>query len=240
MSARAQTEIALDIPYPTKDAVQKILPSFEAKTGYTVKTHIGVGLGTKQDAAHGEPYDVFVILPPFDEALASGNLVKNTGTVIGSFVLAVTVKKGSPLPDLSTTDSVRKALLSATPLVTTGPTTDSGGLASDTLLKKLGIIEQLQSTIKYVANGPSIGQAVLAGEGAIGLGPYFSDTTFQPQPPLLVIVGALPRSVATPTDIYAFVSTHAKDPAAAKALIKYLTTPQAQKIYKEGGILPHK
>ena len=51
-----------------------------------------------------------MILPPFDEALASGNLVKNTGTVIGSFVLAVTVKEGSPLPDLSTTDSVQKSV----------------------------------------------------------------------------------------------------------------------------------
>lgn len=238
-SARAQTEITLDTPFPAKGAIGKIVPGFEAKTGYTVKVHVGTGLGTKQDAAHGEAYDVFLILPPFNEALASGNLIKSTGTVVSSFVLALTVKKGTPLPDISTTESVRKALLSAHSIVTADANADSVGLAAEATLRKLGIFEQVRSKIKYARNGNSISRSVIAGEGEIGLGPYVSDLRSTPPSPDLVVVGGLPRGASPPTDIYAFVATRAQNVAAAKALVKYLKAPEAEQIYKENGILPH-
>jgi ABC-type Fe3+ transport system substrate-binding protein len=38
----------------------------------------------------------------------------------------------------------------------------------------------------------------------------------------------------------AFVATHAKDPAGAKELVKYLTTPEAGQVYKQHGIMPRK
>jgi hypothetical protein len=41
VTARAQTEITLDTPLPTKDSFEKILPGFEAKTGYKVKPRWG-------------------------------------------------------------------------------------------------------------------------------------------------------------------------------------------------------
>jgi len=107
--ASAQTEITIDIPFPSNAAIQKVLPGFEAKTGYKVKSHQGSGLGTKQDATRGEPYDVFVIQPPVSEALASGNLMKNTETVIGSLVVAIIVKNGTPPPDISSAAAVKKS-----------------------------------------------------------------------------------------------------------------------------------
>jgi ABC-type molybdate transport system substrate-binding protein len=36
-----------------------------------------------------------------------------------------------------------------------------------------------------------------------------------------------------------FISTHASDPAAAKALLQFLTAPEAQAIFKEAGLEPH-
>ena len=94
----AQTEIALVTPYPTREAVAKIVPGFEAKTGYKVKVTIGTGVGTKDQATRGEPFDVFVILPPYPAALASGNLMADSKTTLGFFVMALTVKKGTPKP----------------------------------------------------------------------------------------------------------------------------------------------
>jgi ABC-type molybdate transport system substrate-binding protein len=35
-----------------------------------------------------------------------------------------------------------------------------------------------------------------------------------------------------------FISTHASDPAAAKALLQFLTAPEAQAIFKEAGLEP--
>ena len=68
-------------------------------------------MGTKVEAAKGDPYDVFVVLPPYQDALNSGNLVKKDGKIVGAFILAITVKKGSPLPDISSAAAVKKDLL---------------------------------------------------------------------------------------------------------------------------------
>ena len=37
-----------------------------------------------------------------------------------------------------------------------------------------------------------------------------------------------------------FISTHANDPVAARALLEYLVSPDAQAIFQEAGFEPHK
>ncbi len=64
------------------------------------------------------------------------------------------------------------------------------------------------------------------------LGPQVSDQLA----PGVELVGGLPRGVSTPVDAVGFVSTHAKDPHAARALLEYLKSPEAA--YKSEGMLP--
>jgi molybdate transport system substrate-binding protein len=239
MGARAQTVITLRTPGPTKAAIDEILPGFQAKTGYKVDVSYGNGVGTKGQAAKGDPYDVFVILPPYKEALASGNLVASSKTTIGRFVLAITVKKGSPIPDISTTESTKKALLAAKSLSTVDPTAGSVGVATGEAVQKMGIADQMKDRIKYVQNGGLVGKAVTDGDAEIGMGPYVSDLQGNRNPDL-VVVGALPAGASTPTDIDAFIATKAKDPKACKALLDYLKSPEAEAIYKAHGIAPVK
>ena len=52
------------------------------------------------------------------------------------------------------------------------------------------------------------------------------------------IVGVLPRSDFHARSVVGFISTHASDPAAAKALLQYLASPEAQAIWKEAGYGP--
>ena len=52
------------------------------------------------------------------------------------------------------------------------------------------------------------------------------------------IVGPLPREISTPTALIGFVSTHAKAPAAARALLTYLSSPFVADIYKSLGMVP--
>jgi molybdate transport system substrate-binding protein len=220
-----------------KESFEKILPGFEAKTGNKVNVRYGTGVGTKQEAAKGDPYDVFIILPPFQEAMNSGNVMKDTATTLGSFVLALTVKKGTPKPDISSAAAVKKALLSAKSVATVDPKQGSVGVATGEALNKMGITDQLKDKIKYVANGGGVGKSVTEGESEIGMGPYVSDLKNNRNPDL-VVVGALPKDASTPTDIVAIVSTKATNATAAKALVKYLVSPEAKAVYKEEGIIP--
>jgi ABC-type molybdate transport system substrate-binding protein len=53
------------------------------------------------------------------------------------------------------------------------------------------------------------------------------------------IVGVLPRKICPPAPVVGFLSTHASDPAVAKALLQYLAAPDAQAIFKADGYEPH-
>ena len=54
------------------------------------------------------------------------------------------------------------------------------------------------------------------------------------------IVGVLPPEISTPVAVVGFISTHASDPTAAKALLQYLASPEAEAIWKEAGYEPHR
>jgi len=53
-------------------------------------------------------------------------------------------------------------------------------------------------------------------------------------------VGVLSREISTPVPVVGFISTHASDPTAAKALLQYLASPEAEAIWKEAGYEPHR
>jgi molybdate transport system substrate-binding protein len=74
---------------------------------------------------------------------------------------------------------------------------------------------------------------VANGEVEIGL-TFLSEMT----EPGIEVVGPLPAEISTPTKLVGFVSTHAKDPAAAKALLEYLSSPEAAPVYKAHGMEP--
>jgi len=238
-SAQAQTEITLRAPLPMKDSFDKLIPQFEMKTGLKVMASYGTGVGTKQEAAKGDPYDVFVVLPPYQEALNSGNLVKKDGKTVGAFILAMTVKKGAPTPDLSSAASVKKVLLDAKTISTVDPTMGSVGVATNECLTKLGIKDQVQSKVTYVPNGGGVGKMVTDGTADIGLGPYVSDLKANKNPNLIV-VGGLPKEASTPTEIFIVPATKAKDAKGAKQLVDFLDSKDAKAVYEEAGIQTHK
>jgi molybdate transport system substrate-binding protein len=49
-------------------------------------------------------------------------------------------------------------------------------------------------------------------------------------------VGMLPKEVSPRTALVGFISTHAKNPEAAKALLNYISSPEAMAVYKEVGM----
>ena len=77
-------------------------------------------------------------------------------------------------------------------------------------------------------------EALAKGEVEIGL-TFVSEILTEPG---VEAVGPLPASISTPTSLVAFVSSHAKNPAAARALVQYLSSPGAAATYKKVGMQP--
>ncbi len=233
-AARAQSEVTLLAPMPVQESMDKLVAGFEAKTGMHVKVTYGSGLGTKKQVASGKALDVSVLFAPFPDALATGNIVPTSATVIARLRLGIAVKKGAPKPDISTPEAVKKMLLDAKSVVAVDPAQGSAGAVTLATLDKLGITDQLKPKITWVRGAAAVQDAVAKGSAEIALGPYLSEM----DNPGLDIVGALSPEASPPVDITGFIATNATDPKAAKQLLDYLASPEAAEIYKEGRIFP--
>ena len=234
--ALAQSEVTLIAPGGARAALEQLIPAFEKKTGIKVKATFGSGLGTKKQVASGEPFDVPVVQPPYQEVLASGNVVASSAKTLATVSVGVAVKKGAPEPDISTPDAVKKMLLAAKSVSYPNP---SGGAAAgvsfDATLKQLGIADQMQSKLKRAQGGNGAMKMAASGEAEIGL-TFVSEM----EEPGIDVVGPLPASISPPTTLVGFVSAHAKDPATARKLLDFISSPEAAAAYKAQRMVPGK
>jgi molybdate transport system substrate-binding protein len=239
---RAQTEVTLVAPGGIRSAIEQLTPGFEKKTGYKIKGTFLSGGGTKQEVVRGGAYDVAIVQPPFPDVLASGNVVETSATPLASVAVGVAVKKGAPKPDISTPEAVKKVLLAAKSISSPDAATGAAaGVSINNMLKKLGIDEQIEPKLKRVkgkgpggAGGGDVAMAMVAnGDVEIGL-TFLSEMN----DPGIDRVGALPREISPRTTLVGFISTHAKNPEAAKALLQYLSSSAAATVYKAMGMEP--
>ena len=91
----------------------------------------------------------------------------------------------------------------------------------------------MESKLKRAQGGAAAMVMAAKGEAEIGL-TFLSEM----EDPGIDVVGPLPKEISTPTTLVGFVSSHAKDPAAAKALLDYLSSPEAAAVYKAQGMQP--
>jgi len=233
-AGRAQTEVTLIAPGGIRSAVQQLIPGFEQKTGYKVNPTFGSGGGTKQQVARGEVFDVPILQPPYPEVLASGNVIEGSATPLASVAVGIAVKLGSPKPDISTPEALKKLLLSVKSISLPDPALGgAAGVSFRETLKKLGIADEVEAKFKPAQGGGAAMAMVAKGEVEIGV-TFLSEMS----DPGIDKAGALPKEVSPRTALVGFVSTHAKNPQAAKALLQYLSAPEAAPVYRSLGMEP--
>src|SRR5947209_13381475 len=103
-------EVTLIAPGGIRAAVEQMIPAFEKKTGNTVKATFGSGNGTKERIVKGDAFDVPIVQPPYPDVLASGNVMNNSETPLAHVAVGIAVRPGTPHPDISNPDAVKKLL----------------------------------------------------------------------------------------------------------------------------------
>jgi molybdate transport system substrate-binding protein len=234
VSAQAQTQITLLATTDLQEAFNKLIPGFEAKSGYKVNAMYVATVQVPMNVAQGQGADVDVMVAPSPEALSSGNLNSKSATTLASFVLAIMVAKGAPHPNVATPAAVKMALLSAKSIVVVDPAArDGSGVAAQAALHKLGLADQISSKIKFMPVRMAI-QALADGKADFSVGPwYVSDRNNE-----MVDRLALPKGAYVPTNIVAYASAKASNAKAATALLAYLKGPEAEAEYKSIGMMP--
>jgi molybdate transport system substrate-binding protein len=225
-------EIALMTTAAVEQIMKGLIPSFERASGHKVNmTVLGTGPAVAK-IIEGTFADLILLGPPALNDLAKAGKV-DTGTIAPAFRsrIGLAVKAGAPKPDITTPDALKTALLAAKSIgFSIGP---SGEHFSKVVVVKLGIADELRPRMKNVRGMP-VGMGAAKGEVEIAI---HQIAELMPVAGI-DIVGDLPAELNI-TIIYATaLTTMAKQPEAAKALIQYLHQQSSVPVIKKNGMDP--
>src|SRR6185437_12301781 len=230
-------ELTLVAPGGIRTALQHLLPGYEKATGNKVTGSYVSGGMTKQKIIEGEVFDVPVIQPPYDNVLASGNLDAKSETPLATVSVVAAVRAGGSKPDISNGDALKKLLLSvksiSCPSIARGA---ACGVSFEATLVKLGIKDTVMAKIVTAQSGWD--SVKMLGRGEVELGITFASES-DPDPAVQML-GALPRDASIPTGFVGFAHARTPHRNAVSALLKYLSTAEAGKIFTECGMTPGK
>jgi molybdate transport system substrate-binding protein len=225
-------EITILSTQATEQSCRELLPLYEKATGNTVKISYTGTLDAKKRIAAGEFFDILMMASPdIDAFIASGTLAPGSRIDIAKSGVGIGVKAGAPKPDIGSTEAFKKTLLVAKSI---GYSTGPSGVYVIGLFDRLGIADQIKPKLKQTPTGVFVGTLVASGEAEIGI-QQVSEMSHYPG---VDYVGALPADIQKMTIFSSGVAANAKQPADAKALIKFLTAPSAAEAFKKRGMEP--
>lgn len=214
---------------------QELAPKFAQANGHTIHEVHGPSGGLVRRLNAGERADViFINDGGIDDLIKQGKLQPGR-TDLTRTGIGIAVRRGARKPDVSTPEALKRALLDARSIGYTNPA--GGGLTAApiiAMIEKLGITAQMASKTKLAAGGPTgrVSTLVANGEAEIGM-QMVSELLSNPD---LEVIGMLPPELQMITVYSAGITVNAKEPDAARALVRFLTAPEAAAIYKAKGL----
>lgn len=213
------------------EAWHDLQPRFEA-TGHKLTLVLGTSGGINKRVADGEPGDVIVSTSGGIEGLAkAGTVTAATSVPVARSQVGLAVLRGAARPDISTPEALKQTLLAAKAVAYSDP---AGGGASGIhfakVLDRLRIAQQVNARARLGRAVPNAA-AVVNGE---------ADIAVQQIPELLAVpgvevLGPLPGDLGNTTTFSAAVLATTRDPAAAKALVDFLRSPETVATLKAKG-----
>ena len=211
-----------------KEALAELVPHFEQATGRKVAIAWGGTLDIARRVGAGEVVDIVILADVrIDDLIAQGRLLAGSRVDIARSGIGVAVRAGARKPDISSTAAFKAAVLAAGSIVlSSGP---SSVYLRD-LFQTMGVADAVKSRIHQIGPGLPVGAAVARGEGEIG----FTQVSELLSADGIDYVGPLPAELQHITVWSA--GLHAAAQEAARALVGYLTTPQAADVIRRSGM----
>lgn len=212
-------------------AFGELLPQFERATGHKIVIQYGATGPLKRQIEAGEAFDLAIFgSDGVDDLIKQGKIVRDTRLDIARVGIGVAVREGAPKPDISSVDAFKNTLLNVKSM-----TYADGAVGSHfaKVLDRLGIAEQVKAKIKPNPQN-RVPEVVAAGEVDLAIGAAPSLLSAKG----VQLVGLLPAELQNWFVNTAGISAAAKQPDAAKALLKHLTTPEAAAVTSAKGMEP--
>jgi molybdate transport system substrate-binding protein len=242
--------IALAVPAPSDAAEIKILTSramnhvltelggaFQHTTEHKITLILAPPTEIVRRVVNGEIVDVVISGASVNYLLQQGKIAPGDWVVLARVGIGVAVRTGGPKPDINSVDAFRRTLLAAKSIVYTDPAVGgASGIHFEKMLDRLGIAKEVKakSILNAQAATKPSAEFVARGEAELGI-QLISEIVSVPGAELL---GPLPGDLQAMTVILAGILTTAPELDAARALLKFLTSPAAAAAIKAAGMGP--
>ena len=139
-------------------AYKALVPEFERATGHKVLTAYGPSMGTTTNAIpvrleRGEPADVLIMVGyALDDLAKKGKVIADSNVDLVKSPIGVAVKSGTPKPDISTPEALKRALLAVKTVAYSDSA--SGVYVSTEMFGKLGIAEEMKDKARKIPATP--------------------------------------------------------------------------------------
>jgi molybdate transport system substrate-binding protein len=216
----------------TRQVLAELVAAYGARANGPITIESVGGVDAAKRVQAGEAFDLVVLASDaIDKLIAAGHLLAGSRVDLVRSGVAVAVRDGEPLPDLSSENSVRAAVLAAPSVsCSTGPS----GVALGQLFQRWGIADQIASRMVQAPPGVPVGTLVARGEVALG---------FQQLSELLhvegiTVAGPLPPAIQIVTTFSAGIPVGTAKAPQVRALLDFMVSPEADEAKRRQGMEP--
>lgn len=180
----------------------------------------------------GARADVLVLIDaPMAKMAEAGIVLGDTITPIARAGIGLGKRAGSAMPDISTADSFRQALLDAKSIAYS--LGGASGIYFGKLIQTLGIADQINAKAVTIPAGFTA-EKVISGEAEMAVQQISELMSVDG----IGIVGPFPPEYQVATDFSVAIFADAANPDAARDFLRHLTTDAARAAYARGGLAP--
>jgi molybdate transport system substrate-binding protein len=216
----------------TQHAAKALAADFSKQTGHPVTFTITPPFNIDKELA-AKTFDTIIISVPAMEAHdQAGTLVSGTRVALARVGVGVVVKAGAPLPDVSTPENLKAAVLAARSLTHGDPTlANTAGAIATAAFAKLGILDEVKGKTRHATLAAG-GKLVADGEVEIG---FFNMSEL---PAGVALAGPLPGPLQGYTAYEAAVLAKGSKDEAAAGFVKFLASAGAAATWEKAKLEP--
>src|SRR5205085_6264611 len=206
--------------------------AYEQQSGQRVIIASVGGVDAVRRVQEGEAVDFVVLAADSIEKLAAGgHVVPRSRTDLARSAVAMAVAAGATRPDVSSESAIRDAILQARSI---GYSTGPSGAHLVRLFERWAIADAVAPRSVQASPGVPVGTLVARGDVELG----FQQLSELMHVPGIDVIGLLPQEIQISTVFSGAVCTASNRPAAAKALLSFLASPEADVAKRRHGMEP--
>jgi len=213
-------------------SLNELGPQFERASGHKLVIHFDSTPNIIAQVTSGTPFDLAVVpVDVFKDAAAKARFAPPPPIDIARVGYGVIVRAGTPKPNISTSDALKKTLLDA-PSVAFLPASAAGAYILG-VFDRLGIGEAMKAKTKAQTAPARIAETVAKGDAELGV--FLVNVLIAPG---VELAGPFPAELQQELVFAAAVAADTRESEAARTFINYLTTPDAKAVIKAKGMTP--